>query len=331
MQITGKDKPKARMALGTMAMTGCYGAVDKADAIATVHRFLDSGQSLIDTADLYADGLNEILIGEAIRGRRSQAKLCTKFGFTFGVTSDARGLDGRPERVEAACDASLQRLGVDHIDLYYLHRIDPKVPVADTVGAMKRLVEKGKVRSLGLCEVSRASLEQAMAVHPIAAVQCEYSLWSRDPEYSTLATCRELDIEFFGYAPLGRGFLTGQIKSPADIPPTDQRHEYPRFMGENFVKNLKLVDEVKQQAARLGVTPAQLAIAWILRTRQAIPIVGATTPGQIEENLAALDIALQPEDLDTLESILPASVWAGDRYPASAMKRLDPALSARAG
>lgn len=318
-------KPLTSIALGTMAMTGCYGEVKKSDAIATVQAFLDAGQSLIDTADLYADGENEILIGEAIKGRREQARLCTKFGFTFGASSDARGLDGRPERVEAACDASLKRLGVDHIDLYYLHRVDPNVPVADTVGAMKRLVEKGKVLSLGLCEVSRTTLEQAIAVHPIAAVQCEYSLWSRDPEHTTLASCKELGIEFFGYAPLGRGFLTGQIKSPADIPANDQRHEYPRFMGENFAKNLALVEEVRRQAERLGVTPAQLAIAWIMRTKQVIPIVGATTAVQIEENLAALDIGLDASDLATLESILPA----GDRYPASAMKRLDPALSVK--
>jgi aryl-alcohol dehydrogenase-like predicted oxidoreductase len=317
------------VALGTMAMTGCYGAVERDDAIATVHAFLDAGQRHIDTADLYADGENEKLIGAAIRGRRAEALVCTKFGFTFGVSSDARGLDARPERVEAACDASLKRLGIEQIDLYYLHRIDPNVPVEDTVGAMKRLVEKGKVASLGLCEVSRQSLERAMSVHPIAAVQSEYSLWSREPEYGTLDTCAEYGISFFGYAPLGRGFLTGQIKSPADIPVGDQRHEYPRFMGENFAKNLLLVDEVRRQAERLGVTPAQFAVAWILRTRQVIPIIGATTASQIQENLGGIEVDLGEDDLERLESVLPASAVAGDRFPASAMKRLDPSLHRR--
>lgn len=315
-----------RMALGTMAMSGCYGEVAAADAIATIGAFLDAGQRHIDTADLYGDGENETLIGRAIAGRRNDVTICTKFGFTFGKSADARGLDANPARVEAACDASLKRLGIEQIDLYYLHRIDPNFPVEETVGAMKRLVEKGKVVSLGLCEVSRASLERAHAVHPIAAVQCEYSLWSRDPEQTTLRDCEELGIAFFGYAPLGRGFLTGQIKSPADIPVGDQRHEYPRFMGENFARNLTLVAEVKAQAARLGVTPAQLAIAWILRTRQVIPIVGATTAAQIGENLHALAMTLSAADLAALEAILPASVWAGDRYPPSAMKRLDPAM-----
>ncbi|MDM0032011.1 aldo/keto reductase [Variovorax sp. J22P271] len=310
------------IALGTMAMTGCYGAVARADAIATIRAFLDAGQTYVDTADLYADGDNEVLVGEAIRGRRQDVQVCTKVGFTFGLRSDERGLDARPERIEAACDASLKRMGIDHIDLYYLHRVDPKVPVAETVGAMKRLVEKGKVRELGLCEVSRTSLLAAMAVHPISALQCEYSLWSRDPEYDTLAACREYGMRFFGYAPLGRGFLTGQIKTAADIPDGDQRKEYPRFMGENFAKNLVLVEEVRAQAHALSATPAQLAIAWILRTHQAVPIVGATTAAQIEENLQALKLELSDELLQTLERILPA----GERYPESAMKRLDPSL-----
>lgn len=316
------NTPNLPIALGTMAMTGCYGAVARADAIATINAFLDAGQTFVDTADLYADGENEVMVGEAIRGRRQDVQLCTKFGFTFGVKSDERGLDARPERIEAACDASLKRLGVDHIDLYYLHRVDPKVPVADSVGAMKRLVEKGKVRELGLCEVSRQSLQSAMAVHPIAAVQCEYSLWSRDPEYDTLAACRENGIRFFGYAPLGRGFLTGQIRKPEDIPSGDQRREYPRFMGENFMKNVALVDEVRTQAQALGATPAQLGIAWILRTGQVVPIVGATTADQIRENLGALKLQLSDALLEKLERILPA----GERYPESAMQRLDPSL-----
>jgi aryl-alcohol dehydrogenase-like predicted oxidoreductase len=312
--------PHTRIALGTMAMTGCYGAVERAGAIATIHAFLDAGQRHIDTADLYADGDNEVMVGEAISGRRGDAIVCTKVGFTFGVRSDQRGLDARPERIEAACDASLKRLGIDRIDLYYLHRIDPNVPVADTVGAMKRLVEKGKVAEIGLCEVSRQSLQTAMTVHPIAAVQSEYSLWSRDPEFDILAACEEYGIDFFGYAPLGRGFLTGQIKTPDDIPAGDQRKEYPRFMGENFVKNLALVDEVRAQAVAVGATPAQLAIAWILRTHQVVPIVGATTADQIRENLGAMEVRPSESLLHTLEQILPA----GDRYPASAMKRLDP-------
>ncbi|MES2183422.1 MAG: aldo/keto reductase [Pseudomonadota bacterium] len=314
--------PPRPVALGTMAMTGCYGAVQRADAIATIQAFLDAGQQHVDTADLYADGENERLVGEALRGRRDRVTVCTKFGFTFGISSDARGLDARPERVEAACDGSLKRLGVDTIDLYYLHRIDPHVPVEDTVGAMARLVAKGKIRELGLCEVSRASLRKAMAVHPIGAVQSEYSLWSRDPEADTFAACTEYGIRFFGYAPLGRGFLTGQIRTPEDIPVGDQRREYPRFMGENFARNLALVEEVRQQARALGVTAPQLAVAWILRTGQAIPIVGATTPAQITENLGGASLALSAEQIARLDSIVPA----GDRYPASAMKRLDPSL-----
>ncbi|MES2184025.1 MAG: aldo/keto reductase [Pseudomonadota bacterium] len=321
-QTPSPAAPIPAVALGTMAMTGCYGAVQRADAIGTIQAFLDAGQRHVDTADLYADGDNEVLVGEALRGHRGRATVCTKFGFTFGVSSDARGLDARPERVETACDASLRRLGIDTIDLYYLHRIDPNVPVEETVGAMARLVEKGKVRQLGLCEVSRRSLLKAMAVHPIAAVQSEYSLWSRDPEADTFAACEEYGIQFFGYAPLGRGFLTGQIKTPEDIPVGDQRREYPRFMGENFAKNLALVDEVKQQARALGVTAPQLAVAWILRTGRAIPIVGATTPAQIAENLGGAALVLGAEEIARLDRILPA----GDRYPASAMRRLDPTL-----
>jgi aryl-alcohol dehydrogenase-like predicted oxidoreductase len=318
---------KVPAALGTMAMTGCYGEVARKDAIETVHAFLDAGYSCIDTADLYADGENEELIGEAIKGRRDKVMLVSKFGFVFGKTSDTKGLDARPERVEKCCDASLKRLGVDHLDLYYLHRVDPNVPVADTVGAMARLVEKGKVKALGICELSEGTLMKAMAVHPIEAVQCEYSLWSRDPERNILGVCERLGLSFFGYAPLGRGFLTGQIKSPSDIPEGDQRHEYPRFKGENFKKNLELVERVKDYAATLKVTPAQLAIAWIRRTGQVTPILGATTAAQIKENLAALKIQLSKEQLHELESVLPASVWAGDRYPASAMKRLDADVS----
>jgi aryl-alcohol dehydrogenase-like predicted oxidoreductase len=326
MQTNKLKMSDIKVALGTMAMTGCYGEVSRENAISTVHTFLDKGFRCIDTADLYADGYNEELIGEAIKGRRDEVFLASKFGFLFGKTSDQKGLDGRPERAEACCDASLKRLGVDHIDLFYLHRVDPKVPIADTVGAMARLVEKGKIGGIGICELSETTLKQALDVHPISAVQAEYSLWSRDPEHNILRVCKELDIAFFGYAPLGRGFLTGQIKSPADIPEGDQRHEYPRFMGENFKKNLELVEEVKKFATSLGVTPAQLAIAWIRRTGQAIPILGATTAAQISENLDALKIQLTPEHLDALESILPASVWAGDRYPPSAMKRLDPTM-----
>lgn len=315
------------LALGTMAMTGCYGPVDREQAVATIQSFLDRGLTFIDTADLYADGSNERLLGGALRGRREQATVCTKFGFTFGVRSDERGLDARPERVEAACDASLTRLGLDTIDLYYLHRIDPKVPLEDTVGAMSRLVEKGKVRWLGLCEVSRQSLLRAIAVHPVSAVQSEYSLWSRDPEDDILGACSERGIRFFGYASLGRGFLTGQIRSAADIPPGDQRHEYPRFQGENFGRNLQLVEEVKRQAAQLGVTPAQLALAWTRRNDNVVPIAGCTTVEQVAENMAALALRISPEQMDRLDAIVPRRAWAGARYPESALRRLDPTLS----
>jgi aryl-alcohol dehydrogenase-like predicted oxidoreductase len=311
------------LALGTMPMTGCYGPVARASAIATLERFIERGFACVDTADLYGDGECEILVGEALRPWRKQVQICTKFGFTFGSTAAARGLDARPERVEPACDASLRRLGVEQIDLYYLHRIDPVIPLEETVGAMKRLVEKGKVGALGLCEVSAGSLRRAHAVHPVAAVQCEYSLWSREPEVNLLDACETLDSVFFGYAPLGRGFLTGKIRRPEDLPAGDQRREYPRFQGENFFANLRLADQVRAIAPRMSATAAQLAIAWTRRRANVTPVVGATTVGELDESIGALSLKLEAADIALLEAAMPPHSVAGERYPPAAMRRLD--------
>ncbi|MDH5539400.1 MAG: aldo/keto reductase [Rhizobacter sp.] len=312
-----------RLALGTMAMSGCYGPVSDADSLRTINAFLDLGHSYIDTADLYADGRCEELVGQVAKVRRAQVEVGTKFGFIFGPTAATRGLNADPARVESACDASLRRLGMDCIDVYYLHRVDPNFPVSDTVGAMSRLVERGKVRELGLCEVGPATLDEAVAVHPISVVQTEYSLWSREPETNMLSICAQRGIRFYGYAPLGRGFLTGQIRSPDDIPVGDQRREYPRFKGQNFYRNLLLVDEVRRLAQCRGVSATQLAIAWAIRHSLVTPIVGATTPQQVEEADQAMAIELEEGELAAIEAAFPLTSVAGQRYPDAAMHRLE--------
>jgi aryl-alcohol dehydrogenase-like predicted oxidoreductase len=308
--------------LGTMAFTGYYGPVDLDKITGTVSRFLDLGGRYIDTADLYADGANEELVGRCIQGKRGRVALCTKFGYTFGANADQRGLDARPERVEPACDASLRRLGVDCIDLYYLHRVDPNVPVEDSYGAMARLVEKGKVRSLGLCEVGPVSFRKAAAIHPVAAVQSEYSLWSRDPEEGMLDFLQEEGAAFFGYASLGRGFLSGQVRRPEDFAPGDQRRDMPRFQGENFLRNIELVDALQAMAARMGVTAAQLALAWCRRHGKATPVVGATEPAHVDDADAGTSLQVPGAVWEELEGIFPLGAAAGDRYNASAMERL---------
>jgi aryl-alcohol dehydrogenase-like predicted oxidoreductase len=315
------DKPA--VALGTMGMTGCYGPVAEAQAVDTIRRFLDLGGSWIDTADLYGDGLCEEIVGRAIDGRRDCVSLCTKFGYTFGRGLASRGLDARPERAEPACDASLARLGIDVIDIYYLHRVDPKVPIEDTWGAMARLVEKGKVRALGLCEVSARTYERAAAIHPVAIVQSEYSLWSREPEDGMLDLCQRRGSAFFGYAPLGRGFLSGNLKSPADFGPDDQRRNYPRFMGENFKRNLDLVDALGALAAELGANAAQLAVAWCRRLALATPIVGATEPAHVDDAMRGVALDVSPSQWARLDAVFPKDAIAGERYPEAAMKRLD--------
>ncbi|MDQ1727237.1 MAG: hypothetical protein QOK14_1282 [Frankiaceae bacterium] len=303
------------LGLGCMGMSEFYGATDDAESTAVILRALDLGCTFLDTADMYGPFTNELLVGAAITGRRDEVQLATKFGNQRAADGSRLGVNGRPEYVRAACDASLERLGVDHIDLYYQHRVDKTVPIEETVGAMAELVTAGKVRHLGLSEASSATIRRAHAVHPITALQTEYSLWSRDPEGDVLATARELGIGFVAYSPLGRGFLTGQITSPEDFAPDDFRRHHPRFQGENFAKNLDLVARVKDIATAKGCTPGQLALAWVLaQGDDIVPIPGTKRLGYLEENLAALSVELTHDDLRRLDEAAPAGVTAGDRY-----------------
>ncbi len=305
------------LGLGCMGMSEFYGAHDDAESIATIHYALDRGVDFLDTADMYGAGANETLVGRAIRDRRDRVFLATKFGFVRDPANPAaRNVDGRPEYVRRACDASLRRLGIEHIDLYYLHRVDPKVPIEDTVGAMAELVRAGKVRYLGLSEVSPQTLERAHAVHPITALQSEYSLWTRDPEQGVLDACARLGVGFVPYSPLGRGFLTGAIRSPDDFDADDYRRSHPRFMGENFARNLALVDKVRELAAAKGCTPAQLALAWVLRRGEHIvPIPGTRRRRNLDDNLGALAVEFRAEELAAIEAVFPAGSAAGARYP----------------
>lgn len=303
------------LGLGCMGMSEFYGQPDEQEAIATIHRALDLGVTLLDTADMYGKGDNEELVGKAIADRRDRVILATKFGILRGEDASMRGFNGKPEYVHQACDASLQRLGIDTIDLYYLHRVDPQVPIEDTVGAMAELVQQGKVRYLGLSEAAPETIRRAQAVHPISALQTEYSLWSRDPEAKILPTVRELGIGFVPYSPLGRGFLSGQFKSPDDFPVGDYRRNSPRFQGDNFYKNLKVVDRVKEIAQAKEVTASQLAIAWLLaQGNDIVPIPGTKHRKYLEENIAAAEISLTSEELKQIEAVAPQGVSAGDRY-----------------
>jgi len=282
-------------------------------AVALIHRALDLGVTMIDTADVY--GGSETQVGKALKGRRDGAVLATKFGFVNDRPGQEERIDGSPDYVRRACDASLKRLAVDHIDLYYLHRVDPRVPIEETVGAMGDLVRRGKVRHLGLSEPSPATVRRAHAVHPLAAVQNEYSLWTRDPEEALLPTLRELGIALVAYSPLGRGFLAGRFRSPDDLSPDDWRRNNPRFTGENFRRNLALVDRVRELAGQKGCTPAQLALAWLIRRHDdVVPIPGTSSIARLEENVAAVDVRLTGEDLDRIERAAPKGAAAGERY-----------------
>ena len=313
----GPDKLSVSMqGLGCMGMSQSYGPADEDESIATIHRALDLGVFFLDTADVYGDGHNETLVGRAIRDRRDEVVLATKFSLSRDASGGMNAVNGSPDYVRSACDASLRRLGVDHIDLYYQHRVDPKVPIEDTVGAMAELVAAGKVRHLGLSEASAATLRRAVAVHPITALQSEWSLWTRDLEDEVVPVARELGIGIVPFSPLGRGFLTGAITSPDDFGDDDFRKNNPRFQGENFTRNLELVDEVRRLAADKGCTAGQLALAWVMaQGEDVVPIPGTKRRAYLEENVGASHVELTSDDLDRLAKIAPPGAAAGGRYP----------------
>jgi aryl-alcohol dehydrogenase-like predicted oxidoreductase len=319
-KLGGSGPSVSAIGLGCMGMSQSYGPGDEAESIATIHRALDLGVNFLDTADAYGPHTNEELVGRAIRGRREEVFLATKFGFVVDAATDARGIDGSPRHVHEACEASLRRLGVETIDLYYLHRVDPKTPIEETVGAMAKLVDEGKVGHLGLSEVSPATLRRAHQVHPITAVQSEYSLWTRDPEDGILAACQELGVGFVPFSPLGRGFLSGKIRSVEGLGEDDFRRTLPRFLPENFQKNVEWISKVEALAVQKGCSTAQLALAWVLsRGPEIVPIPGTKRRRNLEENAGAVDVRLTPDDLHRMDAAVPRGSAAGARYSEAAM------------